>query len=69
MPCARATGKTSTKTRPQAWSEERQETLESVKPQLYNLANDPAETQNLADQNPELVNQLAGELNRIRNTQ
>jgi len=54
---------------PQAWSQGKQETFRNIKPQLYNLADDPSETQNLADQNPELVNQLAAELNRIRSAQ
>ena len=34
------------------------------RPQLYNLKNDPHETENLAASNPKLVNQLAKRINR-----
>ena len=36
-------------------------------PQLYDLANDPGEQHNLAEQHPELVKELAAEINRIKN--
>ena len=35
-------------------------------PQLYNVSNDPHETNNLAGQYPELVKQLNAGLNRIK---
>ena len=54
---------------PQAWSQGIRETFKNVEPQLYNLTDDPAESNNLADQKPEIVNELAEELNRIRNAQ
>ena len=38
-----------------------------LKQQLYNLTEDPAENMNLADKNPEMVNKLIKELNRIKN--
>lgn len=53
--------------RPEAWSQGREGTFKGVKPQLYNLADDPAESTNLADQKPDIVSELAAELNRIRN--
>ncbi|HIG26424.1 MAG TPA: sulfatase [Verrucomicrobiales bacterium] len=34
------------------------------RPQLFNLINDPAETKNLAGENPKLVRELSGALNR-----
>ncbi len=37
----------------------------NAKPQLYNLADDPAETENLAGKNPEKLTELAGILNKI----
>lgn len=54
---------------PQAWSQGKPGTFKNARPQLYNLADDPAETQNLADAKPEIVNELAKELNRIRRMQ
>jgi arylsulfatase A-like enzyme len=37
----------------------------SPKPQLYNLADDPAETQNLASKNPSKLKELSATLNKI----
>ena len=37
----------------------------SLKPQLYNLAEDPAETKNLANENPAKVHELTAMLNQI----
>lgn len=54
---------------PQAWSQGKPGTFKNARPQLYNLADDPAETQDLADAKPEIVNELAEELKRIRSTQ
>lgn len=54
-------------TTPQAWSQGKQGTFKDVMPQLYHLADDPAESTNLADQRPDVVNELAAELNHIRN--
>jgi arylsulfatase A-like enzyme len=54
-------------TTPQTWAEEKQGTFKNVKPQLYNLADDPSESINLVDQKPEIAKELTRELNRIRN--
>ena len=51
---------------PEAWSGDGRGVFKNVKPQLYNLADDPGESRNLADQKPEMVNELAAELDRIR---
>ncbi len=56
-------------TTPQAWSQGKQGTFKNATPQLYNLADDPTESRNLIDQEPDIVKRLARELNRIRNTQ
>jgi arylsulfatase A-like enzyme len=56
-------------TTPQAWSQGKRGTFRNVKPQLYHLAHDPAESTNLADQKPDIVSELTAELNRIRNAQ
>ena len=53
---------------PQAWSQGKQVTFKNIKPQLYNLADDPSESINLADEKPDITKELARELNRIRNT-
>ena len=37
-----------------------------LEPQLYNLSEDPAESNNLYEENPDLVQKLKGELTRIR---
>lgn len=39
----------------------------SHKPQLYDLATDPAEQNNLAEQNPEMVKKLQAKIDEIRN--
>ena len=39
---------------------------EGFKPQLYNLKDDPAETKNLYQENPEIVKKLKEKLNKIR---
>ena len=54
-------------TTPQTWSQGKQGTFKNVKPQLYNLADDPLESVNLVGQKPEIAKKLANELNRIRN--
>jgi arylsulfatase A len=41
----------------------------SFKPQLYNLADDPAEEVNLFDERPDMVKKLSNELSRIKNTE
>jgi arylsulfatase A-like enzyme len=40
----------------------------NAKPQLYNLADDPGEKENLYDKEPKKVKELQEELNRIRNS-
>ena len=55
-------------TTPQAWSEGTQGTFKNVRPQLYNLADDPSESMNLVDERPEIAKRLVSELNRIRRT-
>ncbi len=40
--------------------------LQNFKPQLYNLADDPGESNNLYDDNPDMVKKLSSELDRIR---
>jgi hypothetical protein len=54
-------------TMPQAWSEGKQGTFKNVEPQLYNLAEDPAESTNLIGQKPDIARKLATELKRVRN--
>jgi arylsulfatase A-like enzyme len=44
----------------------RTELANSPLPQLYNLADDPGETRNVADRNPDRVEELSGWLRRIR---
>lgn len=51
---------------PETMPEERLERLKNFMPQLYNLANDPGEKNNLYDEEPEKVKQLHTELDRIR---
>jgi hypothetical protein len=36
-------------------------------PQLYDLTKDPGEQNNLADQNPELVNEMQSYINKVVN--
>ncbi len=45
----------------------RENLKKNFKPQLYNLADDPSESINLFDKNPQMVEKLLKELNRIRN--
>jgi arylsulfatase A-like enzyme len=54
-------------TTPEAWSQRRRETFRDVQPQLYNLADDPAESRNLVAREPHIAEKLAAELGRIRN--
>ena len=52
---------------PESFPEERKGRIESaLQYQLYNLADDPAETNNVYDENPEVVKKLTKEFNRIR---
>ncbi len=41
----------------------------NFKPQLYNLADDPAESVNLFDERPDMVEKLSGMLDRMRKTE
>ncbi len=52
---------------PHAWSHGKRGIFKNVKPQLYNLAEDISESVNLAVQRPEIAEEMARELNRIRN--
>ncbi len=54
-------------TTPQAWSQGKQGTFKNVKPQLYNLVDDPSESIDMVDEKPYIAKKLARELNRIRN--
>ncbi len=53
-------------TPPNGLPENRMAKLKDFKPQLYNLAEDPAETNNLYKENPEMVKKLKEKLNGIR---
>lgn len=54
-------------TPPEGFPERRMNQFRNEKPQLYNLASDPAEKDNLVEKNPEKTKELLDELNRIRN--
>jgi arylsulfatase A-like enzyme len=53
-------------TPPENLPENRLNQIKTFKPQLYNLSDDPGEKINLYDENPEKVNELRRELDRIR---
>jgi len=53
-------------TLPDGLPDKKLKNLEGFKPQLYNLAKDPAETTNLYNENPNIVKKLLIELNSIR---
>lgn len=53
-------------TPPANLTENRLKRVEDFKPQLYHLAQDPGEKNNLYDEKPEIVEKLSWELNRIR---
>ena len=50
-------------------SEERLEKLKDFKPQLDNLDEDPGETTNLLQTNPDMAKKLSEKLNEIRNSE
>lgn len=54
-------------TPPEGLPENRLKQAKNFKAQLYNLANDPGEQQNLIESNPEMVEKLKKELNYLRN--
>jgi arylsulfatase A-like enzyme len=54
-------------TTPQVGAQGKQGTFKNIKPQLYNLVDDPFESINLVSQKPEVAKKLTRELNRIRN--
>lgn len=54
-------------TPPEGFPESRMNQYKKEDLQLYNLAIDPAETENLYEKNPEKAKELLNELNRIRN--
>jgi arylsulfatase A len=53
-------------TPPENFPEKRMNQFKNSKPELYNLANDPAEQNNLYEEKPEKAKELLDELNRIR---
>lgn len=53
-------------TPPEGFPEKRMNQYKNEKPQLYNLSNDPGETKNLYEKNPEKASELLEELSRIR---
>jgi len=53
-------------TPPEGLPENRLEKLKDFKPQLYNLAEDPTESNNLYEENQPLVKKLKDKLNEIR---
>lgn len=54
-------------TTPQAWPQGKSGSFKNVKPQLYNLSDDPSESKNRLDEAPELARKMMMELQRIRN--
>ncbi len=51
---------------PQAWSQGQKGTLKHLTRQLYNLAEDPSESRNLIEEEPEVTRKLVEELGRVR---
>jgi arylsulfatase A len=54
-------------TPPEGMPDNRANQLRSVQPQLYNLADDPSESNNLIDVNTKKAEEMKKELNRVRN--
>jgi len=56
-------------TLPSGFPEERKKMINMpLKKHLFNLTDDPAESKDLIDKNPEIAEELLMELNKIRNT-
>jgi arylsulfatase A-like enzyme len=53
-------------TPPDNFPKKRMNQYKGIKPQLYNLANDPDENEDKSDEKPEIAKQMLDELNRIR---
>lgn len=53
-------------TSPENFPEKRMNQFKSAKPQLFNLAEDPGEQNNLIEEKPEKAKQMLSELNKIR---